>query len=287
MSDWRAYVHAVAARYAGRIAAYEVWNEAETCGFYCGSPARLAAMAHAARAVVRTVDPAAVMLAPSTVPRWLDLPRWGTRWWVEAYNAAGGYRWADLVSVHGYASKGDPPEVETKLIDHYRSELAKLGVRLPIRNTEINYDTNTGAPTTLTVRMQSAYVVRTYLLSWAHGVIGVDWYDWSATPNIGVRMTRRTGSVRAAPPARAFDTVRRWMAGRMSGCTVTRAGVHSCRIEYAHSTGLVMWSPARSVMTPVPACTTVKSDMYGRVTPVTRDRVRVDFAPRRFTCPGR
>jgi hypothetical protein len=200
LEDWYTYVRAVATRYRGRIGSYEVWNEPESCGFWCGTPRQLADMARSAHRAVRAVDPAALMVAPGMVPVW------GTDY-AKRYAAAGGYRWADVISVHPYPRAGGRPRDAIALVVSYRSALARLGVRMPIWITEVNYEANVDDPVILDADEQARYLGQTYRQAWAAGVRRVTWYDWSSTTNLGVRAAAETGSPVPAKPGRRFTWV--------------------------------------------------------------------------------
>ena len=84
---WKTYVRAVANRYGGRIAGYELWNEANLTTFWQGSPSELFAMAQSAYDIIKTSNPNAVVAAPSITTRSgdpqrallpLSLARWRT-----------------------------------------------------------------------------------------------------------------------------------------------------------------------------------------------------------------
>ncbi len=66
---WNDYVRAVAGRYGGRIAGYELWNEANLTTFWQGSPSELFAMAQSAYDIIKTSNPNAVVAAPSITTR--------------------------------------------------------------------------------------------------------------------------------------------------------------------------------------------------------------------------
>jgi len=66
---WNTYVRAVANRYGGRIAGYELWNEANLTTFWQGSISELFAMAQSAYDIIKTSNPNAVVAAPSITTR--------------------------------------------------------------------------------------------------------------------------------------------------------------------------------------------------------------------------
>ena len=66
---WSDYVRSVATRYGARIAGYELWNEANLTTFWQGSTKELYDLAASASSIIKTYNPAAVVLAPSTTTR--------------------------------------------------------------------------------------------------------------------------------------------------------------------------------------------------------------------------
>lgn len=66
---WDAYVSAVADRYGARIAAYEVWNEANLTTFWMGSPEEMAALTQSAFSIIKAKSPSSVVLSPSVTTR--------------------------------------------------------------------------------------------------------------------------------------------------------------------------------------------------------------------------
>ena len=69
IDDWNSYVRAVVNRYGGRIAGYELWNEANLTTFWQGSASELFAMAQSAHGIIKAAVPGAVVAAPSITTR--------------------------------------------------------------------------------------------------------------------------------------------------------------------------------------------------------------------------
>jgi uncharacterized protein YjbI with pentapeptide repeats len=69
IGHWNEYVRAVAGRYGGRIAGYELWNEANLTTFWQGSAPELFAMAQSAYGIIKASNPSAVVAAPSITTR--------------------------------------------------------------------------------------------------------------------------------------------------------------------------------------------------------------------------
>ena len=278
VTDWWIYVNTVAARYRGQIANYEIWNEVNLPGYYSGSVAEIVRLTRIGRDAVKRADPSASVISPSVTLR-------GGTTYMRKFAQAGGYRYADAVNIHGYPMPTLGPEAGVALIDRARQAIASYpGGSKPIWNTEMNYGMPTqasgGIAATLSWRRQAAYVVRAYLLNWSHGVRRMAWYDWNAPSFEGVRMSQ--GSAQAAPPGRAFATVRDWMRGRVQGhVQVDRRGVYHYTVIFsAHRAGSIRWIPAGTRVTVAPKGTFARQDLYGRATPTRPGaRVKLGYAP--------
>lgn len=116
MGDWAAYCGAVAGRYAGRIAAYQVWNEPNLAREWGRRPPDAAAYAGLLRAcaeAIRAADPAAVVISAGLAPTGTndDSARPDDIFLQQMYDA-GFQRWADVVGMHapGYSAPGLSPD---------------------------------------------------------------------------------------------------------------------------------------------------------------------------------
>jgi hypothetical protein len=276
-ADWWTYVHTVASRYRGRIASYEIWNEANLPGYYSGTVAQLVQLTRSAREAIKSADPLAAVVGPSVTLRT------GTAF-LRAFAKAGGYRYADVVNIHGYPTSEVGPEGGVALVDEARRAISHYpGARKPFWNTELNYGLRSaargGIPTHLSVRRQAAYVIRAYLLNWSHGVRRLAWYDWGDQPFLGVRMS--SGGPGATAPGTAFGTVRHWMRGRVQPCSVGPHGVYRCTVRYsAHHWGSIRWKPSGRHPTIAPKGTFLRRDASGRaVSTHPRARRRIGYSP--------
>ena len=261
----------MATRYAGRIAAYEVWNEADLPMFYVGSVRRLAAMTAETARIVRTIDPGALVLSPSTVPIR------GNNWdWMRRFARVGGYRAVDVVSVHGYPQGNDGPEEGIEQLVAVRDRLRGLGVRQPWWNTETNYGMY-GVP--MAPSTQAQYVARTAWLSWTSGFRQVAWYEVLGTEPMGVYLSR-LGRMTAA--GRVLKVTRSWMAGDVRGCRSTDRGVYRCTVDYPSGlSAVVMWAKAGRVRVRVPDGVARAQGMYG-LTRTVGKTVLLGGSPMRF-----
>lgn len=102
--DYAAAAATLAARFAGRVAVWEVWNEANTSAFFGGAPQEYAALYRAAAVAIGAADPAARVATAGTAladPEWLDA----------VLRALGpdAATLVDTVSVHPYPVPADAP----------------------------------------------------------------------------------------------------------------------------------------------------------------------------------
>jgi GH35 family endo-1,4-beta-xylanase len=65
LADWDDWVTQVVTRYKGRITAYQPWNEANLTTFSTGSPQQMAELTKRTYDIVKRIDPAATVVAPS------------------------------------------------------------------------------------------------------------------------------------------------------------------------------------------------------------------------------
>lgn len=261
---WVEYVAAVAKRYKGRVSAYETWNEVNLSMYAGLTPAQMVRLQSLAYRTVKRIDPAAVVTAPSVTVRGGTGPRF-----LYAFAKAGGFRYADAVSLHAYPEPNSGPEAAVAMIGVVRDRLARLGVRKPIWDTEVNYGLpwgGNGLTAPLTPTEQAAYVARTYLLHHSVGVKRVYWYAYMEAPFLGVAF--RDGN----PAALAFERTRSWLGGhRMDRCTRGGAGVYSCRIYRGRMLAVVKWHPSRVLTVDAPRRARRTESLFGVV-----ERVRVD-----------
>jgi hypothetical protein len=277
VADWWTYVNTVAARYRGRIASYEIWNETNLPGYFSGTVAQMVRLTRIGRDAVKRADPGAAVLGPSVTLRT------GTSY-LRAFAKAGGYRFSDVVNIHGYPGPYVGPEGGIALVDRARREISQYpGGRKPVWNTELNFGLKTpasgGKPAYLSSRRQAAYVARAYLLNWSHGVRRLAWYNWSDASFLGVRMS--SGGPQAAAPGAAFANVRWWMRGRVQPCTSGAHGAYQCTVRYsAHRWGSIRWMPHGSRPTRPPTGTFVRRSLDGSKAPSSAyKRVRIGYSP--------
>jgi hypothetical protein len=118
LEDWRLLVRCVARAFAGRISAYEIWNEPllpnSRLGYQDGSADHYADLLRVASEEIRAADPRALVIALGGSDLWAggDQSRLAA---MEAFTrrlvALGAPAWADAVSVHAYPWGPGGPDV--------------------------------------------------------------------------------------------------------------------------------------------------------------------------------
>ena len=115
LDDWKHYVEVVARRYKGRIQAYEIWNEPNTTATFTGDVDSMLQLALSAYEVLKSVDPAIVVVSPSSAAsQGID--------WLKRFVKRGGCRYADVVAYHFYVTPYAPEEM-VPLIERVRGVL--------------------------------------------------------------------------------------------------------------------------------------------------------------------
>jgi polysaccharide biosynthesis protein PslG len=284
---WRAYVRAVARRYAGQIEALQVWNEGNVPGFWSGTPRGLARLTSIARAVVGDVNRARAthlrLVAPSFVARTNTGPM--DRYWQQRIGGRSMNSLVDAVALSLYpVTHGGPESGVARLAYLRRAILDVRRVTKPVWTTEVNYGMVKGGSTEPVVELsparQAAFVARTYLLQGAADVRRIFWYGWSQRGNVAVVLSTG-GEVTAA--GLAFQQVQRWMSGsRLAGCrtvaTGERRGLVICTLRDGRGLKRVFWHPTKRlrVRLGVDASSTV--DLQG-LQSTASGRTLVDFRP--------
>ena len=224
LRDRRDFVRAVATRYRGRIAAYEVWNEPDLTQFYSGTPAQLAAVERVTAEAVHQADPSAVVVAPPPSGG----AGIGQLRWYDDYLSAGGGRYADVLAIHSYSS---PPEGDVEVVRAYRALLAAHGLAgKPLWNTETGIELASHTET-----QAAAYLAREFLTDWATGLGRMYFYAYDNGLYFGLDRETPAGKDRnpavLAPSGIAYAQVEGWLTGaRMLSCGSDANGTWTCAL---------------------------------------------------------
>lgn len=220
---WREHVRFIAERYRGRIAYYEIWNEADCSCWFGGSMPLLVELTEIAAREIRGIDPRAKIIAPS-------FGEDGFAKMAEFYRLGGG-RHVDIAAIHIPGSV--PPEADTLRIRRARS----IAGDLPLWVTEGHSRADGSAG-------DAALLARSYLVLWLHGVASYAWYSWEMNdygpdwPGPWVYLTAKDGSV--TPAGVAFGTLRRWLVGRAVTDLSIDADVWSVTLDDG---AVIVWTP--------------------------------------------
>lgn len=232
---WRTYVRTVVERYAGRVEAYEVWNEPNLTQFFTGTPQELAALTASASEEIRAADPAALVVSAGFSARTA-----GSQPFFQAYVDAMDPATIDVLGIHIYPYPGDGPESMLTMVDEFRAlaEAAGLGDK-PMWNTEIGYGRT---PTDIfSGDTAASLVLRTFLVLPAYGLQRNYWYMWDDRQFVGLYLVEADRATET-PAAFALAEAERWLAGAsISGCADLGDGLWECRLQREGVPITIVW----------------------------------------------
>ncbi|MEZ5118205.1 MAG: hypothetical protein R2737_18260 [Candidatus Nanopelagicales bacterium] len=214
------FVRAVVNRYGSRIAAYQIWNEANIEGFWNGTADQMADLTARAYSIIKSAQPNAIVVAASTGSRWV----WGfAQFYPDYLKALAARNWPiDVYSAHLYPMSDGTPVDRTYLLGMLQTALDNADAPdKPIWETEINYGvTNPGLGQTARVvdgDLAREYVAKTYLDSLRFGIARSYWYAWTAQYHLlGIQMWHATAA------AQAYQATVDWLVGSSYlGCEAT------------------------------------------------------------------
>jgi hypothetical protein len=273
MQQWRDYVHTVVSRYKGRIAAYEVWNEANNPDFFTGDRRTLLELTKEASAIIRRDDSQALIISPNftgknTALRWLD-----------DFLQDGGADYVDVIGYHFYVFP-EPPEAILPLAKKVHEVMNRHHVDKPIWNTEISWLQKNTVPT----GQDAAYVFRSFIVGWAAGIDRFYWYAWDEHSNISIELTDKSNRVDTSAVS-GWKRATEWLLGQFVGkCEADANGTWACHVNGSAGDSYIVWNPSG------PAQYTVDSQSRWTVTPlmgnpngVSGNSVTVGFDPVKIT----
>jgi len=181
-ADYADFMRYVAARYAGQVSAWEVWNEENTSRFWSTGPSasEYVPLLKAANGAVKTADPDALVVFGGVSQN--DYP------FIEGAYAAGAKGYFDVMAVHPYPGPNPPeavwgaggriaPTAFTGFREVRASMLAR-GDDKPIWLTEFGWSTTTTDPSGVSLAQQADYLTRSYRLLESYPyVASAYWYN--------------------------------------------------------------------------------------------------------------
>ncbi len=271
LADWDDWVTQVVTRYKGRITSYQPWNEANLVTFSTGTPAEMADLTKRAYDIIKRIDPAATVVAPSTGTRLGGPFKRFYPAYLQELKARG---WPiDVWSAHTYPASVGTPVERALLAKAYLAVLQAAGAPdLPVWDTENNFGLAGPGPTNpdqdIEGKRAAEWTARTYLDALRLGISRVYWYAWGPYNDlVGIQMN--TGSRGAV----AYTTLQDWIVGatykKCSGvakvtCTFTKDGVKS----------KIVWAERGRAKFRTKGFTQVCS-LDGACKPVTKKKIRV------------
>lgn len=259
---WSAYVKAVAARYTGRIAAYEIWNEPNFVGdYFHGDEATLARMTALAHDAVKSADPAALLVSPGFATRTKGQLGWAYRYF-DAIDIAD----IDVISLHLYPMPQQLPEDAVGQLQSVVDALRKRGISKPVWNTEVNYGVTGGVADAVPVPdpLGGAFIARTLLADRAAGIDRVFWYSWGTARILGISVDETSAGL--TPAAQSWMRVAGWLtSSTLVGCSVAD-GIHACSLRPdSGGWAQVLWSEADGRQVNASKGSTATVGLYGTV----------------------
>jgi len=273
IEDWREFVTALIQHYNGKTAPhiryYELWNEATAFQFWTGRHEDLVKLAAVAYPIIHR-DPYSVLLTPSAVGPAMSTDSRATGW-MASYLRAGGSKYADGGTFHGYLGTRSvnpypmPEQDRTPgcgavagamcfgsiltQVRSYRRVFDENGLAgKPMFNTEGSW----GVDPITDPDMQTAWLARYHLLQAGMAVEDnlqlISWFAWARPPE-GKRSWGTIQSQTGAPTQAglAYNQVHDWIVGaKMSVCSAAGT-VWTCRLNRAGGyEALTVWDSAQS-----------------------------------------
>jgi hypothetical protein len=259
LQDWVDYVQTVTARYKGKIAYYEMWNETNLETMWSGTPAELVLLQQTAYSAIKGNDPGAQFISA-------NLTTSGGLRSLETLLNLGYANSADIIGYHFYVSPAQPESIAT-LASQVFSLLNQHGVSKPVWNTETGWL----PPSKFSSDDQAAAVaVRALLIGQSSGIGRFLWYEWDNHCCVALFMTE-TDNTTPTRAAMAYANLQKWLVGNTLGaCSAGSENVWSCSLQFSDGRqGLILWHPGGTVSVTEKLGWTPAAieDMYGKVAP--------------------
>jgi polysaccharide biosynthesis protein PslG len=232
---WDEFVRAIVSHAGSKIRFWEIWNEPQEPPFYCGDVSTMVELQRRAYEIIKTIDPAAMVLTPATVGG-LGPP------WMSRFLAGGGGQYADIMAFHGYLDPGTDAESIIATITKFKAVFAEHGQETkPVWDTEAGWGENSWLSDP---DLQAAFLVKFYLLHWSAGVERFYWYGYD-NELWGTLWDHKNGLHKAGI---AYREVHQWLQGATmtAPCASSRA-LWKCNLVRKNGyQAIVLWSSAKA-----------------------------------------
>lgn len=272
IEDWREFITALVEHYNGKnaphIKYYELWNEV-TGNLWKGRPEDLVKLAAVAYPIIHR-DPYSLVLTPSAVGAATSTDSHATGW-MASYLRAGGSKYADGGTFHGYLGTRAvvpfpmPEQDQTPGCGAARNAFCAGSIVTQVRTYRKVFDENGlagkpmfntegswGPDTVSDPDIQAAWLARYYLLQASlaseDNLQFISWFSWGR-PRGDRKPWGQLETDRGAPnqAGLAYKQVREWILGsRMAPCTA-KGTVWSCSLTRAGGyEALAVWDTSQS-----------------------------------------
>jgi hypothetical protein len=266
LEDYKAFVTALVTRYKGRIAFYETWNEPDCKCFWTGTIQQMADYAKEAATIIRSIDPAAVILSPSFHGVSMSShfrPLVEAHPWHEMF---------DIVNVHMRAKPNYPPENFLAVWQMVVDELARDKIDAAIWDDEHGITTGDAItdPDTL-----ASFAARELMLRASVPLERQYIYFWDANDNLGLQ---------ANLAGTAWNTITGWLQEKSTSKVRVEGTVYRMLV----GNGMVLWDSSQTCTS---SCCSTKeyalgqtkftkqTDITGTTTPIADQKVHLGLKP--------
>jgi hypothetical protein len=269
---WDNWVTQVVTRYKGRITSYQPWNEANLQTFFEGTPAQMADITARTYRIVKSIDPSATVVAPSTGTR---LGAAFKRFYPPFLKELGERNWpVDVWAVHSYPASLGTPRERSALAAGFIQTLRDAGApEKPIWDTENNYGLKGPGPANPDVDIEGKraedWTAVSFLDSLQLGISRMYMYVWEPPNDLwGIQFYNGTVG------ARAMQTMQDWIVGAVyTGCTQQGARV-TCRFTKDGEQRWIVYSTQGKKKFALPPRFDQVCKLDGTCKPIRKDRVR-------------
>jgi len=269
---WDNWVAQVVTRYKGRITSYQPWNEANLQTFFEGTPAQMADLTARTYRIVKSIDPAATVVAPSTGTR---LGAAFKRFYPAYLNELGQRDWPiDVWAVHSYPASLGTTKDRYALAAGFIQALRDAGApEKPIWDTENNYGLKGPGPANPDVDIEGKraedWTAVTFLDSLQLGISRVYMYVWEPSNDLwGIQYYNGTVG------ARAMQTMEDWIVGSVyRGCQTLGAKVTCTFTKGGKRSEIVYSTRGKKSFTAPPGATKI-CKLNGSCSNLTKKRIR-------------
>jgi hypothetical protein len=245
---------------------WEIWNEPNAIGNWQGTMAQIVRMAADAYAIIKTIDPNAIVTSPAPTGEWKpDGKHTAVALWMQEFLAAGGLKYMDIFSFHTYVWRQNSipiAEDVVPLIESVKTVIASYHASsLPIWSTEGSYGASVDGDEGISdPDLRAAFTARYLLLQRSERLARFYWFAWDSIPPLGFgTLWTWTQSSGCDSPDNggylctsgiAYEQLTKWMIGAKftQPCSqVTGTPRWSC--QFSRPGGYVaeaIWNPSRT-----------------------------------------